>query len=222
MRHARRLAGLAASILAAGLLAVMAGGAPALATACGTAIAAGTSCTMTGTLTLGGGTLALTSPSSLTWASTLTGANATVVDAQPGDQQLTVNDATGSGSGWHITTSATTFTTGTKTLANAGTFVFTGSTSSISATTAPTSACVVAGACTTPTDTTTYPVAITTATSSPTPSTTYDTAAGSGIGQIQIGGSATANPVGWWLNIPGNTFAGTYTSTITMQIISGP
>ncbi len=31
-----------------------------------------------------------------------------------------------------------------------------------------------------------------------------------------------ANPVGWWVTIPGNTPTGTYTSVITLGIISGP
>jgi hypothetical protein len=46
----------------------------------------------------------------------------------------TVTDGTGSLAGWHVTTSATTFTNGTATLPNTGTFVTTGSSSSITAT----------------------------------------------------------------------------------------
>jgi hypothetical protein len=214
------LAALAASILAFGSLA--AGSPAALAAGCGSPVVVGTSCTLTGTLTLGGGSLSLTSPSSLTWAGTLTGSALSVVDTVAADQQLTVLDATGTGSGWHISTSATTFTTGSKTLGNTGTLVFTGSTSSITATTGPTGACVVVLTCTLPSDTTTYPVAITTAASAPPASTIYDTGSGTGVGAVLIGGSAAANPAGWWLNIPATTSAGTYTSTITMQIISGP
>jgi hypothetical protein len=36
------------------------------------------------------------------------------------------------------------------------------------------------------------------------------------------GGSGTLNPVGWWLNVPANTLAGTYTSTITLAIADAP
>lgn len=190
------------------------------AVACGTAIAAGTSCTLTGTATLSAGTLTLTSPASLTWATTLNGLNQSLVDTTAADQQYTVNDATGSGAGWHVTTSATTFTDGTHNLPNSGTFSTNGSTSSVSATTAPTATCT--GTCTLPTNSTTYPVAITTAASTPTAVTIYDTAAGTGLGQVVIGGSTAANPVGWWANIPASTVAGTYTSTITMEVISGP
>ena len=190
------------------------------AVACGTAIAAGTGCTLTGTATLSAGTLTLTSPSSLTWATTLVGLNQSLVDTSAADQQYTVNDATGSGAGWHVTTSATTFTSGSHTLPNSGTFSTNGSTTSVSATTAPSATCTAT--CTLPTNSTTYPVAITTASSSPTPVTVYDTAAGTGLGQVVIGGSTAANPIGWWVNIPASTVAGTYTSTITMEVISGP
>jgi hypothetical protein len=207
-----------ASGLTAGSVALMSG--PASATACGTAIAAGSSCTMTGTVSLTAGALTLTSPSALNWATTLTGVDQSLVDGTAGDQQYTVNDATGSGAGWHVTTSATTFTNGSHTFPNTGTFVTNGSVTSITSTSAPTATCT--GTCTLPTNTTTYPVAITTAASSPTPSIIYDTAVATGMGQIVIGGSAQPNPVGWWVNVPASATAGSYTSTITMEIISGP
>jgi hypothetical protein len=175
---------------------------------------------MTGTLTVTAGTLTLTSPASLTWAATLNGLDQSVVDVISGDQQYTVDDATGSGAGWHVTTSATTFTNGSHTLPDTGTFVTTGSVTSIAATTAPTATC--AATCTLPTDSTTYPVAITTAASSPTPVTIYDTAAATGLGQVLIGGSAHTDPVGWWVKVPANASAGAYTSTITMTVVSAP
>jgi len=208
-------------LLAGGLGAsVLLAGGTAQAIACGTAIAAGTPCTLTGTLTVTAGALTLTSPTALTWAATETGLDQQVVDTVTAQQSYLVNDATGSGAGWHVTISATTFTTGTVTLANAGTFVTTGSVTSEAATTAPTAACSTGSTCTLPTDTTTYPVAITTAASAPTAVTIYDTSAGTGLGSITIGIGAL--PVGWWVNVPGATKAGTYTSTITLQIISGP
>lgn len=194
------------------------------ATSCGTAIPAGSSCTMTGTLNLTGGTLALTTSSSLTWTATLNGFDQSVSDVVAGDEQYTVNDATGTGAGWHVTMAATTFTNGSHTLADTGTLVA-GTTSSIAATTDPTATCGANSTCTLPTDSTPYPVAITTAATSPSPSLIYDTAALSGLGEVVIGGSTAANPVGWWLNIPANTYygsAGVYTSTITMEVISAP
>ncbi len=188
----------------------------------GRTCAAGSNCTVTGTLTITAGGLTLTAPASLGWAATLNGANQSVVDVTAADQQYTVNDGTGSATGWHVTLSATTFTNGSHTLPDTGTFVTTGSVTSISATTAPTAACAASTTCTLPTNTTTYPVAVTTASSSPTAVAIYDTAAGTGVGQIVIGGSSAANPVGWWVNVPASASAGAYTSTITMAVVSAP
>lgn len=166
------------------------------------------------------GPLDLTSPSSLTWAATLTGTNQSAVDTVAADQQFSLDDETNSAAGWHITISATTFTTGTHTLPDSGTLVLTGSLSSPSATTAPSQTCVTS--CTPPTSTTTYPVAITTASSTPTPVTVYDDPAGNGMGPATLGGNSAAHPVGWWINIPANARAGSYTSTITATVVSGP
>jgi hypothetical protein len=87
---------------------------------------------------------------------------------------------------------------------------------------ARTTATCVGGSCTLPTNATTYPVAITTAPAASTPSVIYDTTAGTGLGQILIGGSAQPNPVGWWVNVPASAISGSYISTITMAVISGP
>jgi hypothetical protein len=208
-------------LLAGGLGAVvLLGGGAAEAAACGTATAAGTACTLTGTLGVTTGALTMTSPTALAWATTETGADQQLVDPTAAQQSYLVNDATGSGAGWHVTVSATTFTTGTFTLANAGSFVTTGSVTSEAAATAPTAACSTGATCTLPTDTTTYPVAITTAASAPTAVTIYDTAAATGLGSITIGIGAL--PVGWWVNVPASTKAGTYTSTISLTVISAP
>jgi hypothetical protein len=216
--HALGVLTVLAGGLSAGSVAMLGGTADAA--GCGTPVAAGTSCTLNGTVTLTGGALTLTSPAQLNWTGTLTGTSQTLVDTTAGDQQYTVIDATGSGAGWHVTTAATTFTNGTHTFANAGTFVTNGSLTAIGSTTGPSATCTLT--CTLPTDTTTYPVAITTAASAPTPVLIYDTAAATGLGSIVIGGSAAANPVGWWVNVPGSASSGAYVSTITMAIVSGP
>jgi hypothetical protein len=166
------------------------------------------------------GSLNLTSPGSLTWAATLTGTSQAAADTVPGDQQFSVDDETATGAGWHITVSATTFTTGTRTLPDSGTLVFTGSTSSITTTTGPGATCRTS--CTPPTNATTYPVAITTAASSPTPVTVYDAVAGSGLGPATLGGHGTASPAGWWVSIPGSVLVGAYASTVTVAVVSGP
>lgn len=188
---------------------------------CGSAVAAGTACTETGSLGLSAGTLTLTSPSSLGWSATLTGLDLDLVDTTTAHQSYLVDDATGGGLGWHVTVSATQFSTGGGSplyLGNTGTFSTNGSTASITSTTAPSAACSTGATCTLPTNTTTYPVAITTG-SSPTPVTIYDTSAATGLGSIVIG---TTNPVGWWLYVPASTAPGTYTSTVTLEVISGP
>jgi len=166
------------------------------------------------------GILSLTSPTSLTWAATGTGLDQSTVDGNSGDQQLTATDNTATGAGWHITVSATTFTTGPKSLPNTGAVDFTGSLSSSLAGTAPTATCV--GACALPTDTTTYPVVMATEVSSPTVYTVYDTSVSTGEGVMTIGGSSAAHPIGWWVQVPASAYAGSYTSTVTLEVISGP
>ena len=68
----------------------------------------------------------------------------------------------------------------------------------------------------------TYPVAVTTAASSPSPASVYEASAASGLGGILLGGSSAADPVGWWVKVPGNAYRGSYTSTVTVAIASGP
>jgi hypothetical protein len=223
----RTISGRFTLLLACGVL--LAGGvgacallaAPAQAGTC----AAGSSCSLPGTLTLSAGTLNLTTDGTLGWSAALTGADLNLVDATTPDEIYTVVDATGSGAGWHVTVAATTFTTGTVTLANAGTFSTNGSVTSKTTAGYPTTACTAGSTCTLPTHTTaptTFPVAITTAASGPTPYVIYDADAGTGTGSIAIGGSASPGPVGWWLTVPGNTKPGTYTSTISMTVVSAP
>jgi hypothetical protein len=172
------------------------------------------------------GPLTLTAPSSLGWAATLTGTSQAVVDPSPPGQQFTVNDETATGpttaAGWHITVAATTFTstTGARTLPDAGTLVLNGSRTSVTATAGPSVACVLS--CTPPGNTTTYPAAITTAASGPTPATVFDAPVKSGLGPVLIGGATPASPVGWWVNIPAAALAGSYISTVTVAVISGP
>ncbi|RAG85778.1 hypothetical protein DN069_09730 [Streptacidiphilus pinicola] len=166
------------------------------------------------------GPLKLTSPSALNWAAALTGTDQSAVDAVAADQRFSVDDETNSGAGWHITVSATTFTSGAHTLPDSGTLVLTGSLSSPTATTAPSSICMTS--CTPPVSSTAYPVAITTGASTPTPLTVYDDPAGSGVGPATLGGASAAHPVGWWINIPANARAGSYTSTVTATVVSGP
>jgi hypothetical protein len=185
----------------------------------------GVDCTITGTADLGTGTLSLTTPTSLAWATTLTGAAQQLVDTSTADTSLTINDATGTATGWHVTVSATRFTSGAFTLSNTGTLVANGSTSSETTPATPSVNCTAPGDCTVPTSSTapvTYPVAVTTA--SVTPTVLYSADAGTGVGSVLFGANATTgtNPLAWWLNVLGSTHIGTYTSTFTFNIVAGP
>lgn len=174
---------------------------------------------VTAALTFSGG-LALTSPGSLGWSG-VAGSTQSLTDTTSGDQQFSVDDETGSGAGWHIAVAATTFSNGiVSSLANSGTFVVTGSLTSAAAITAPTATC--APSCTPPVTSVSYPVAVTTAATSPTPVSVFAAAAGSGVGPVTIGGHSAANPLGWWISVPATARAGSYTSTITISVVSGP
>jgi hypothetical protein len=165
------------------------------------------------------GTLTLASPSSLAWAAEENGTNQSSVDQVPADQKLTVNDSSGTASGWDVTVSATTFSSGSHTLPDPGRLEFTGSTSSLIGAT-PSAACV--GSCVLPLDTTIYPVAIDTAASSPDAFTIYDASAGTGTGVVALGGPSAIHPIGWWIQVPASAYAGSYTSTLTLTLVSGP
>jgi hypothetical protein len=205
--------------LTAGALALVPGTADA-ATCDGTAVA---DCTMTGTVTLTPSTLSIVSPTSLAWGATLTGVSQDAVDTTGADQQYTVDDSTGSTDGWNVTVSATTFTNGASTFADDA-FFTNGSVTDPTNADAPTAACSDT-TCTLPTNATapiTYPVTITTADVDPTPVKIYSADAGSGIGSILIGGDTAANPVGWWVTVPGSAMTGDYTSLITIAVATGP
>jgi len=194
------------------------------AAACGTANAAGVACTLNGSMTLTGGTLTLTVPmNALSWTGAELGSDLNLVDSNTAHQSYSVNDATGSGAGWHVTASATTFTDSAATpVAYLPTSAFStnGSTWALTSSNAPTPACAALATCLLPNNLTGYPVYLTTAAATPPASNIYDTHALTGLGSMTIG--IGANPVGWWLTVPASTVAGTYTSTITMQIISAP
>jgi hypothetical protein len=99
--------------------------------------------------------------------------------------------------------------------------------------TPPTTACLTGSTCSVPTDTTVYPAPIVTGPAVG-PVEIYSTQVGAiglgptpgtGAGSIVIGtvgGSAAANPVAWWLNVPADAVPAAYDSTITMAVNSGP
>ena len=83
---------------------------------------------MTGTATLTGGSLGVAAPATQTWGTLLDGTDKQMVNAAPADESFSVQDATGSGDGWNVTATATTFTipTTTTVLADTGTLVLNG------------------------------------------------------------------------------------------------
>jgi hypothetical protein len=118
---------------------------------------------------------------------------------------LTANDTRTSGSvGWNLTITSTQFTTATKTLAT-----------NASTVTGVTSACANGGICTNPTNSVTYPVSVPAASTPPTPAKFYNAASATGVGTFTI-----TPTVGVF--VPQNSFAGSYTSTLTIAVVSGP
>jgi len=183
------------------------------------------SCTMTGTATLTGGSLGVAAPATQTWGTTLDGTNKQLVDAAPADESFSVQDATGSGDGWNVTATATTFTVGTSAtaLTPGGTLVLNGNDTLGGETpgVTPGNACAPSTACTVPTTDVVFPIDFTTG-AAVTPVSIYNAAATTGLGNIVIGSTAGGPPAAWWVNVPANAIAGAYVSHITIAINSGP
>lgn len=159
----------------------------------------------TATTTITGASLAFVStPPNVSFSVTLNGVDQTASSAQAID----VGDATGSGAGWNITATSTQFTTGggsPKTL----------STSATAVDSAPTVACDTGATCTAATNSITYPYTLPAGSTAPTATKLFDAASGTGMG------NQTVTPT-WKVAIPASTYAGTYTSTWTISLISAP
>lgn len=173
----------------------------------------------TGSVTFYASSVTLTPPSSLSWQTSLDAVTQTVVDSSSADQQYTVTDDTGKNAGWNVEIAATTFTDGSHSLSDSGTFLTNGSTTSPTSSSGPSATCI--STCTAPTNAVSYPLQITTG-SSPASFVIFSAASGTGSGSFLIGGSSNPGPVGWWVTVPANAYAGTYTSIMTFSIASGP
>jgi hypothetical protein len=170
-------------------------------------------------ITLGIAILALTAATaavagSMATTATVTGtagislthsATATVTNTIDGTDQiasyapaLAVIDARGLGTGWNLTISATAFTDGAShTLAQP-------TIASVA------SACHAGSTCTAATNAIAYPLTVGTVAAK-----FFNATANSGLGKIDV--TPTIN-----IAVPGNAYAGTYTSTVTLAATTGP
>jgi len=168
-------------------------------------VAAPAAIAATGTATISAGSLSFVSaPPNVSFAGTLNGLDQTLSSTQAID----VGDASGSGAGWNVSATSTTFTTGGGTphlLATTAT--------SLSA--APTAACDSGATCSLATNSVTYPYVLPAASTAPTATKLFNAAVNSGLG------NQTVTPT-WKLAVPASTFQGTYTSTWTFTLSSGP
>ena len=156
--------------------------------------------TVPGTATLGAGTLDFTAPASVAFSGSLSGTDQVLT----ADQALDVRDNTGTAAGWNITLTTTTFTNGSDTLP----------TNALSNTGA-TGQCDATVTCTLATNGLSYPVAVPAGASAPTAVKILSAAAGTGMG-----GQTWTHAMA--LAVPANARAGTYSSTWTYSLVTGP
>jgi hypothetical protein len=154
----------------------------------------------TATLT-GAGSPAILSSTTPSWTQVLDGLDHNGITAT---SNVDVNDATGTGLGWNLTLSGAVLTSGGHTLGQPTT-----------AAAATFSACDAGSTCTLPTSnvgvgTVTYPFTVGTSAAK-----FYSATATTGLGRMT--GTNT-----WAINVPANSFAGTYNGAWVYSIVSAP
>ena len=137
-----------------------------------------------------------------TFAVTLDGTDQAAAYALP----LSVSDTTGTGAGWRLAVTSTPFSTGGVTPR-----LLPESASSI---TAATASCAVAP-CTDPVNTVAVPRPIPAGPTPPEARTFFNAEANSGMGEFTVTASVR-------VTVPANAYAGTYTSELTLSVVSGP
>lgn len=152
--------------------------------------------TLTSTATVTGTAgISLNLPSNPSLSDTIDGSDQTVSYSPV----LGVVDARGSGAGWNVTISSTTYSDGS------------GHTLQPGSVTGVTQGCHSGSSCTAATSSgITYPLSLTT-----TAAKLFNAAAATGMGKVDL--TPTVE-----VQIPGNAYAGTYTSTLTLATVSGP
>jgi len=159
-----------------------------------TAAALGASLTATATVA-GTAGISFTLPAPPSVSSTLDGTDQTVTYAP----LLGVVDARGSGAGWNLTVAATSFSDGSGHTLAPGTL------------TGVVAGCKAGNSCTAATSSgITYPLVL-----SGSAAKFYNAAANTGLGKFDVTPSVD-------VSIPGNAYAGTYTSTVTLAAATGP
>lgn len=155
------------------------------------------------TATLSQGTFGfVTAPAATAFPSiTLTGADVSANSTQTFD----VGDATGSGAGWNITATSTTFTAGSHTLP----------TTAVTVQSVPSVACDAGASCQVATNGTSYPYSLPAAATAPTATKIFSAAANTGLGNQTV-------TLVFKLSVPASAFAGSYASTWTYTLVSGP
>ena len=116
-----------------------------------------------------------------------------------------ISDGTGSGAGWALDATSTTFSNGTSELPA----------DSVTVDTAPSVACDTGADCTPATDGVSYPYVLPAGTSAPPATALFSAAVGTGMGD------QTVTPV-FSLAVPANAAAGAYSATWTFSLVSGP
>ncbi len=173
-----------------------------LALAGAVSLASATPVTVTATATVGAGNLTLSTSATPSLSATLNGTDQTPTYSMA----LNANDETGSGSGWNLTITSTQFSTGGGTPRTLATDA-----SSISSITAS----CAQGTCSSPSNSLGYPLAVPAGAGPPTAVKFFNAAANGGMGDFTV--TPTVR-----VAIPANAYAGSYTSTVTLAVVSGP
>ncbi|HWB23241.1 MAG TPA: WxL domain-containing protein [Gaiellaceae bacterium] len=150
----------------------------------------------------GGGALSLAHESAAAFETTLDGTDRTVSYTIP----LTVTDnRPGQGAGWNLTITSTTFVDAD------GAALATGA----SRITSSTASCPGHAKCRLPRNTVSYPLGVPAGTTPPAAVKFFNARAKSGTGTVVVAPQIA-------VTVPGNSFAGTYESTVVIAINSGP
>jgi hypothetical protein len=116
-----------------------------------------------------------------------------------------ISDGTGSGAGWQLDATSTTFTDGSDSLPA----------SAVSVASAPTVGCDQGATCVLAQDAVSYPYVLPAGTAAPTATALFSAATGTGMGDQTVTPSFS-------LAVPANAAAGAYSATWTFSLVSGP